>query len=145
MTTRKMYDLFITHAWRYHEDWTRLSAMLDQLPGLAWRNFSLPWHDPAMDPNSGVGGRFIRDFLETQIIPAHGVILLSGVYAIKSARRWLDFEVELARRHGKPVIGVPALDAAAVPGEVAALCDATVEWDAAAIIAALDEIRHRPA
>lgn len=145
MTTRNIYDLFITHAWRYHDDWTRLSAMLDQLPGLAWRNFSLPWHDPAMDPNSEVGGRFIRDFLETQIIPAHGVILLSGVYAIKSARRWLDFEVELARRHAKPVIGVPALDTATVPGEVAALCDATVEWDAAAIIAALDAIRNRPA
>ncbi len=144
MTARKMYDLFITHAWRYHDDWTRLSGMLDQLPGLAWRNFSLPWHDPAMDPNSEVGGRFIRDFLETQIIPVHGVILLSGVYAIKSARRWLDFEVELARRLGKPIIGVPALGAVTVPDEVRALCDVVVGWDAAAIIAALNEIQNRP-
>lgn len=138
-----MYDLFITHAWRYHEDWTRLSEMLDRLPGLAWRNFSLPWHDPAMDPNTEVGGRFIRDFLETQIIPVHGVILLSGVYAIKSARRWLDFEVETARKYNKPIIGVPAPGAATVPDEVVALCDAAVTWDAAAIISALDEARNQ--
>jgi len=144
MIAGKMYDLFITHAWRYHEDWSRLSEMLDRQPGLAWRNFSLPWHDPAMDPNSAVGGKFIRDFLETQIIPVHGVILLSGVYVVKSARRWLDLEVEMARKHKKPIIGVPALDATAVPDEVRALCDASVGWDAVAIVGALDEMQDRP-
>lgn len=141
MSAGKMYDLFITHAWRYHDDWTRLAEMLDRQPGLAWRNFSLPWHDPAMDPNSQVGGAFIRDFLETQIIPAHGVILLSGVYAIKSARRWLDLEIEFAHKHNKPIIGIPALDAAAVSDDVKGLCDAAVGWDAPAIVAALDQLR----
>jgi hypothetical protein len=143
MIPRQSYDLFITHAWRYHEDWTRLAELLDRMPGLAWRNFSLPWHDPAMDPNSAVGGKFIRDFLETQIIPVHAVILLSGVYAIRSARRWLELEVEFARRHAKPVIGVPALGAPEVPPEVKSLCDATVGWDAAAIVAALDAAEER--
>lgn len=140
MTATRTYDLFLTHAWRYHEDWMRLAEIFDRTPGFAWRNFSLPWHDPAMDPNSEVGGRFIRDFLETQIIPVHGVLFLSGVYAIRSARRWLDYELELARRHGKPVIGIPAMGAATVPGEVAAWCDATAGWDAAAILAALDAV-----
>ncbi len=141
MSTGKMYDLFITHAWRYHEDWTRLSEMLDKVPGLAWRNFSVPWHDPAMDPNSKVGGEFIRNFLEGQIIPVHGVILLAGVYAIKSARRWVDMEIEMARRYKKPIIGVPAIGATAVPEEVQALCDASVGWDAARLIATLDALR----
>ncbi|MBI2358799.1 MAG: TIR domain-containing protein [Deltaproteobacteria bacterium] len=138
-----MYDLFITHAWRYHEDWTKICDMLNAVPGLAWRNFSLPWHDPAMDPNSEIGGKFIRDSLETQIIPAHGVIVLAGVYRVKSARRWLDLEVEMARTHNKPIIGMPPIGEALVSDEVKALCDATVGWDAAALIAALDEIRGR--
>lgn len=141
MSSGKMYDLFITHAWRYHEDWTKLSEMLDRVPGLSWRNFSLPWHDPAMDPNSEVGGKFIRSFLENQIVPVHGVILLAGVYAVKSARRWLDMEVEMARKHNKPVIGVPAIGETTVPDEVAALCDRSTAWDAAAVISALDEVR----
>lgn len=136
-----MYDLFITHAWRYHEDWTRVSEMLDKLPGLAWRNFSLPWHDPAMDPNSEIGGKFIRDFLETQIIPVHGVVLLAGVYKVKSARRWLDMEIEMARKHDKPIIGMPAIGETTVPDEVKVLCDATVGWDANTLVAALDEVR----
>jgi len=136
-----MYDIFITHAWRYHEDWTRISELLDDLQGRKWRNFSVPWHDPAMDPNSEVGGKFIRSWLENQIIPAHGVVFLAGVYAIKSARRWLDLEVEMARKHRKPIIGVPAIGADAVPDEIAAFCDKTVGWDAAAVIAALDEVR----
>lgn len=139
-----MFDIFITHAWRYHEDWTRISEMLDKLPGLAWRNFSLPWHDPAMDPNSEVGGKFIRHFLETQIIPVHGVVLLSGVYAVKSARRWLDLEVEMARKHRKPIIGIPAIGADSVPVDVIALCDKCVGWDAAAVVAALVELQSPP-
>jgi hypothetical protein len=137
----RMYDLFITHAWRYHEDWTKITEMLDSLPEFRWRNFSVPWHDPAMDPNSVIGGNFIRNFLETQIIPVHGVILLAGVYQIKSARRWLDVEVEFARRHSKPIIGVPAIGEATVPQEVGVLCDASVGWNPAALIAALDQVR----
>jgi hypothetical protein len=144
MAIPQTYDIFITHAWRYHEDWSRISEMLDNLPGIAWRNFSLPWHDPAMDPNSEVGGKFIRDFLETQIIPARGVVFLSGVYKVNSARRWLDLELEMARKHNKPVIGLPAIGEPEVPENLRGLCDRTVIWDAMAVIAALDEARALP-
>ena len=98
MTTGRTLDLFITHAWRYHEDWTQLAALLDR-SGSRWRNFSVPWHDPALVPSTELGGRHIRDFLETQIIPVDGVVFLSGVYAVRSTREWLDLEVEFARRH----------------------------------------------
>ena len=141
MTPLKTYDLFLTHAWRYHEDWTRISDMLDGLAGISWRNFSVPWHDPAMDPNSSVGGKFIRDVLETQIIPVHGVILLSGVYAVNSARRWVELEIEMARKLNKPVIGVPAIECNEVPESVRSFCDACVGWDAQAVIDALDGVR----
>jgi hypothetical protein len=67
--TPKLYDLFLTHAWRYHDDWTRMAEMLDHCDGVKWRNFSVPWHDPAMDANTEVGGRSIRNWLESQIVP----------------------------------------------------------------------------
>jgi len=144
MTNKKTYDLFITHAWRYHQDWTKICELLDNTPGLAWRNFSLPWHDPAMNPNSAVGGAFIRNFLDTQIIPVHGVIFLAGVYAIKSAQGWLDLEIELARKHNKPIIAIPALGETVVPHEISSLCDMSVGWHPEAVIAALDEVRSLP-
>ena len=144
MKNKKGYDLFLTHAWRFHEDWTRFSELMDKVPDVAWRNFSLPWHDPATEPNTEVGGRFIRDFLERQIIPVHCVVLLAGVYEIKSARRWLDMEVNMARKHNKPIIGIPAIGKQTVPEEVRVLCDAISGWNGAQLITAIDDVRALP-
>ncbi|MDP1771317.1 MAG: TIR domain-containing protein [Methylobacter sp.] len=143
MEKLKNYDIFLTHAWRFHDDWTKFSELLDNTPGIAWRNFSLPWHDPAMNANTEVGGRFIRDFLESQIIPVHCVVLLTGVYEIKSARRWFDMEVEMARKHNKPLIGVPAIGEETIPDEVSSLCDACCGWDAIQLLATVDKVRAR--
>ncbi|MBS4051853.1 TIR domain-containing protein [Methylomonas rivi] len=144
MEKLKNYDIFLTHAWRFHDDWKRFSELLDGTANVAWRNFSLPWHDPAMNPNSEVGGRFIRDFLESQIIPVHSVVLLSGVYKINSARRWFDMEVEMARKHNKPLIGIPGLGEDSVPDEVAILCDECCGWDALQLLATIDRVRELP-
>lgn len=144
MEKLKSYDIFMTHAWRFHDDWSKFSALMDNTPGVAWRNFSLPWHDPAMNANTEVGGRFIRDFLESQIIPVHGVVLLTGVHAINSARRWFDLEVELARKHNKPLIGIPAIGEKTVPDEISSLCDACCEWDALQLLDTIDKVREFP-
>ena len=144
MEKNKCYDIFITHAWRFHDDWKQFSELMDKEPSVTWRNFSLPWHDPAMNANTEIGGRFIKDFLETQIIPAHVVILLTGVYSIASARRWFDLEVEMARKHNKPMIGIPAIGEESVPDEVAKLCDANGKWDPLELLKIIDQVRNRP-
>lgn len=144
MEKLKSYDIFLTHAWRFHDDWKKFSELLDGTAGINWRNFSLPWHDPAMNPNTEVGGRFIRNFLESQIIPVHSVVLLSGVYKINSARRWFDMEVEMARKHNKPMIGIPVIGESAVPDEVSLLCDECCDWDAVALLSAIDRVRELP-
>ena len=91
--------------------------------------------------NTEVGGRFIRSFLEGQIIPVHVVVLLAGVYEIRSARRWVDMEIEMARKHNKPIIGLPAHNKETVPDEVSALCDVNSGWDGARLIATIGEVR----
>lgn len=134
----KIYDIFITHAWRYHDDWTRMGEMLDTCAGLKWRNFSVPWHDPAMDANTEIGGKFIRNWLESQIIPVCGVILLNSVYETNSSRKWIDFEIEMARKHGKPIFAVPTYGETSVLPEVSKLSDEVVQWDCRAIINAIN-------
>jgi hypothetical protein len=138
-----VWDLFITHAWRYHEDWIRVSELLDSQEGLKWRNFSVPWHDPAMDPNTDVGGRFVRDWLETQIIPVTGVILLSSLLERGSAKRWVQVEVELARQYQKPIIALPAHGQISVPEDALTLVDGVAAWTPSAIIAAFEEVKNR--
>ena len=134
----QVYDLFITHAWRYHDDWTRMGDLMDRFMGESWRNFSVPWYDPALDPNTELGNRLVHRWLEQQIVPACGIILLSSVFDNKSARRWVELEAGLARKHQKPIIGVPAFGQEAMSAEAATLVDAACPWDAEQIIAALD-------
>ena len=136
--TDRIYDLFITHAWRYHDDWTRFGEMFDKFMGDSWRNFSVPWYDPALDPNTDVGKRLVHRWLEQQIVPTCGVILLSSVYENKSAQKWVVLEVELARKYQKRVIGLPTFGTDAMAPQATALVDAQCPWDAKAIIAALD-------
>jgi hypothetical protein len=129
-----IYDLFLTHAWRYHDDWNRFVTLLDGVPSFEWRNFSLPWYDPAFDPRSPVGERMVMRSLESQIGPVHCVILLASVYETRSARHWLDIELGIARRHGKPVLAASSHGAANVSLDVARLADGVVSWDADAAI-----------
>lgn len=136
--TERIYDLFITHAWRYHDDWTRVGEMFDKLLGNSWRNFSVPWYDPALDPNTEVGKRLVHRWLEQQIVPTCGVIILSSVYENKSAQKWSVLEVELARKYQKLVVGLPTFGAAHMAPEAAALVDVQCPWDAKQIIAALN-------
>lgn len=139
----KTYDIFITHAWRYHGEWMEMSRLMEAAMGQFWRNFSVPWHDPAMDPNTEIGGKFIRNWLETQIMPVNGVILLSGVYKVKSTQKWLGLEVEFARKHHKPVIVVPPHLEGEIPEEVADMADAVCTWDADAIITKINQLDNQ--
>jgi hypothetical protein len=98
-------DIFICHAWRFHEEWCKCCSFFDSLPPpFQWRNFSLPWHDPAYNANSEAGGKFVRKFLEKQIQPVNYFILLETIYNIKSATSWVTLEIEFARRYKKPII-----------------------------------------
>jgi hypothetical protein len=133
-----MYDIFITHAWRYHDDWMRLSSLFDAEKSIKWRNFSVPWYDPAFDPNTELGARAIRNWIDGQIRPVIGTVLLDGVYAVKSARIWLELEVELSRNHGKPVVAIPPHGTPTVSAEATALADAVVGWDALEIVRVLE-------
>jgi hypothetical protein len=135
-----MYDIFITHAWRYHDDWTRLSSLFDAEKSIKWRNFSVPWYDPALDPNTELGAKAIRSWIDGQIRPVIGTVLLDGVYAVKSTRKWLELEVELSRNHLKPVVALPAYGTTTVSAEATALADAVVAWNALEIVRVLQDL-----
>ncbi len=156
MDGKRNYDIFITHAWRYHDDWLRLVDLLNATcpplgtrlngearsnrsgPSRTWRNFSLPWYDPALDPRTERGGKAVRWNLESQIIPVQAVVLLASVLSEPGTRKWLDFELDMARKHRKLIIALPPWGETEVPGEVRQAADTIVPWDAEAILAAVD-------
>ncbi len=121
------FDIFISHAWRYHDDWINFSKLLDSDNEQKWRNFSLPWHDPAINLNSELGSKFIRENLENQIIPVDCVVVLSSVYSIQSARKWVDMELFFAKKHKKLIIGAPNFSDNNFSHEMLNFCHATCD------------------
>ncbi len=123
-------DYFATHAWRYHADWTKVAEMLERDDAAWWRNFSVPWYDPAFDPNTDLGRTHLHDWLESQIRPVHAVFYLASVHNIVSARKWLALEVKIARALGKPVFCLPDSEGRETDPEVRATVDQTLPWNA---------------
>ena len=110
------YSLFISHAWRYHDDYDRLVKLLDAAPYFSWKNYSVPRHDPAVDPNTPSGDRQLRKELENQIRPVNSVLIISGMYAAYSY--WIQVEIDIARGYSKPIIGLIPFGQEKVPTEV---------------------------
>ena len=103
----KEYNLFISHAWKYNEDYYTVEKWLKSAKEneeLIYKNYSVPQHDPLIDSNSIIGKKKLKEMLKTQIRPSSAVIIISGMYANYS--EWIDFEIETAISMEKYIIGL---------------------------------------
>lgn len=135
MPELKTYGLFVSHAWRYHDDYDRLVELLKKAPNLSWRNYSVPRHDPAIDPNSEVDFEKLKSALREQIKPVSCVLILAGMYAAHS--RWIDVEIGLADEYSKPMVGVRPWGQERVPQAVQDHVKELVGWSTDSIVEAV--------
>lgn len=128
-TSTKRIPVFITHAWRFHDDWNRLARMMEQVPNSPWVNFSVPWYDPAIRVHSDEGKDKLSSMLLAQVIPAKFLIFLCGPYSAKSAHEWFDKAVDIALERDKEILLMPGYETGEVePPE--RLADARrISWD----------------
>jgi hypothetical protein len=98
----KTYDLFLSHMWRSGEntEYYRLINLLNSVPNLSWRNYSVPEHDPLGTKTDAQ----LREALDRQIRPVNCFLVISGMYV--NYRRWIQQEIEIAKRYRKPIVGV---------------------------------------
>ena len=99
-------DIFITHSWRQHQQWIELTKCLDQIDYLTWRNFSVPWHDPALHPSRENEYKIIQEIYETQIVPVDIIIYIIDLLSSKGNKRWLEKSLEYGKKYNKKVYGV---------------------------------------
>lgn len=105
MPALKTYDLFISHAWSYNDDYHRIINLLNNANNFKYRNYSVPEHDPVIDPKTPVGLAKLRDALDKQIKPVNCVLIISGMYV--NHKYWIQTEIEIAaQKYNKPIIGV---------------------------------------
>jgi len=127
------YRLFISHAWRYNEEYYRLVDMLDDRSHFKWRNYSVPRHDPFEK------GTDLEDALKRQIRPVNAVLILAGMYANYS--EWIEFEVEFSESISKPIIVVKPWGQERIPAYLQEIANKSgntiVGWNIESIVSAI--------
>jgi hypothetical protein len=135
MPNLKTYDLFISHAWFYSKGYNRVVKLLDEADNFSWRNYSVPEHDPVIDPNTEVGKRKLTSELDQQVRPVNCFLVIAGMYA--SYKYWIQKEVEIARSYGKPIIGLIPWGQQRTPLYIQEVAAEMVGWNTSSIVSAI--------
>ena len=131
MPSLKTYDLFISHAWTYDDDYYRLVQFLNDANWFKYRNYSVPQHDP-LDANNASR---LMAALDRQIRPVNVVLIISGMYV--TYRDWIQYEIEVAQSYSKPIIGIRPWGSQRVPVAVQSAATEMVGWNTSSIVAAI--------
>jgi hypothetical protein len=135
MPPLKTYHLFLSHAWKYNSDYNRLENLLKNASLFTWKNYSVPEHDPLIDPKTPGGFRKLHSMIQQQIRPVNCFLLLGGMYAAYS--NWISHEIDLAKRYNKPIIAIYPYGSERMPLRVQEAADEIVGWRTTSIVDAV--------
>lgn len=132
------YNLFISHAWRYSDHYWKVVSWLDEAKEASlftWSNYSVPKHDPLIDPSTPTGKKKLQGMLNDQMRPASKVIIMSGMYAQYSD--WIQFETLLAVEMKKYIIGLKPWGQERIPSLVQDYATEIVGWNRDSLLRAI--------
>ena len=130
------YHLFISHSWRYGDQYDRLKNLLDR-SSLSYRDYSVPRDDPIHNAGSD---QELMDAIRNQMLHASVVLVLAGVYA--SYSDWIDIEIELAQgfSSAKPIVAIEPWGSERTSARVKQAADRIVGWSTKSIVRAIEEL-----
>lgn len=135
MNTR---DIFISHAWAYSERYTGVVNLLDNALYFDWRNYSVPEHDPLVDPNTPVGKRKLTALLDEQIRQASCFVIIAGMFV--NNKEWIQTEIDIALSYGKPIVGVRRRGQQRTPQYVEDISNVMCNWNSKSITDAIKSV-----
>lgn len=140
MPTLKTYDIFISHAWKYGEDYDRLVRLLNNANNFSFRNYSAPSEKPLQNLNLSPAhtSQEILSAIERKIAPVNAVLVISGMYY--NHREWMQKEIEIAQRYNKPIIAIrPWSMLSPTPKAISDASKTVVHWNTQSIVDAIRE------
>ena len=126
-----MYNIFISHAWKYNSEYYNLEEMLNNAPYFTWKNYSVPQHD-ALDTKTD---RELEEALKRQISPCSCVLIIAGMYY--NYRTWIQKEIDIAKTYKKPIIVVRPRVKERMPAELLSDDFYRVNWSTNSIVEAV--------
>jgi antiphage defense system Thoeris ThsB-like protein len=133
----RIYKLFISHAWAYSADYTRLVDLLKNPNiGISWSDSSIPQTNPIMpNPMLKHSNRRLVKELDQRIQASDCILVLSGMYCAHS--EWIQSEIEAAQEYAKPIIGVLPWGQERVPEEIRSAATELVGWRTDSVVSAI--------
>ena len=137
MPSLKTYDLFISHGWKYGDDYNRLVNLLENAPNFNFRNYSAPQHNPLknLDGSTVTNKSQITDAIDRKIKPVNAVLIISGMYYNHSD--WMSVELLKALRYNKPIIALLPYHHQNIPFAIRSTAVDVVAWNTDSIINAI--------
>lgn len=128
-----MYRIFISHSWAYSTQYDKVEEFL-QKENVKYYNHSVPKEDPI---HTNGTDEQLSEKIDAKIRGCSCVIILAGVYATYS--RWINIEIELAQKYGKPIIAVQYWGAERTSTVVKNAEDIIVGWNSKSVANAVRE------
>lgn len=125
------YNLFISHSWAYSNQYENLIKLLNKDFSFHYKNYSVPHYDPIHNANTQT---LLKEAISKQMQPASCILVLAGVYATYS--KWINIEIELAKKMNKKIIAVEYWGAERTSAIVKNNADIIVSWNSSSIIKA---------
>lgn len=137
MPTLKTYDLFISHAWKYGDEYDRLVDLLDNANNFSWRNYSAPKEKPLqnLDSSDVTTKSEISNAICRKISPVNAVVVISGMYA--NNREWMEKEIQIAQDYKKPIIAIKPWGNNNMPAYITNIATTVVNWNTDSIVSAI--------
>lgn len=131
------YHIFISHAWKYGGEYERLVNLLNGAPYFSYLNYSAPRHKPLqnLDSTDVRTKAEIRAAIDRKIAPCSCILVISGMYA--AYREWMQYEIDAAKRMGKPIIAISPWGGSVMPVAVSSAATKIVGWNTSSIVSAI--------
>ncbi len=133
-----IYNLFISHSWRYAGQYNQLIHLLRVRNYFAFRDYSVPPDDPIHNARNDTQ---LRSSIYNQMKGCHVVLILAGVYATYS--KWINIEIDLAKKgfiYAKPVIAIRPWGNERISEPVSRAADRIVGWNTESVVKAIREL-----
>ena len=126
------YHLFISHSWNYADKHGRLVELLSAHPSFSFKNFSVPPETPIV---GALNDMQLELAIENKIRPCSAVLIMAGVYSTYS--KWINKEIEIAKRLGKVIIAIRPFAAERMSTVVRDAAHAECAWNTDSIVNAI--------
>jgi hypothetical protein len=137
MPELRTYHGFISHAWKYGEQYDRLVSLLRGAPNFLFVNWSAPEDKPLIPPGVWVPNAAILEAIRSKMRMAQVVLVIAGMYANHS--EWMQAEIDMAHVLKKPMVGIRPWGNECLPTQVLINTREDVGWNTTSIV---DSIRR---